>query len=66
MWSGGVFSVSYDVTKVMGGGGGGQLLKQNTVNIRVSRLFILCISLVLGGKYMEFCISLTPVQHKHQ
>jgi hypothetical protein len=32
---------------------GGSTLKQNTV-IRVSRLFVLCISLVFGGKYMEF------------
>jgi hypothetical protein len=49
------------------GGGGGSTLKQNTV-IRVSRLFILCISLVFGGKYMEFRIifSCTPLQHKHQ
>jgi hypothetical protein len=34
---------------------GGSTLKQNTV-IRVSRLFVLCISLVFGGKYMEFRI----------
>ena len=45
--------VSYNVTKVTGGGG--STLKQNTV-IRVSRLFVLCISLVFGGKYMEFRI----------
>jgi hypothetical protein len=29
----------------------GSTLKQNTV----SQLFVLCISLVFGGKYMEFC-----------
>jgi hypothetical protein len=34
---------------------GGSTLKQNTV-IKVSRLFVLCISLVFGGKYMEFRI----------
>jgi hypothetical protein len=34
---------------------GGSTLKQNTV-IRVSRLFVLCISLVFGGKYMKFRI----------
>jgi hypothetical protein len=45
------FLVSYDVTKVTGG----STLKQNTV-IRVSRLFILCISFVFGGKYVEFRI----------
>ena len=39
----------------MTGGGGGSTLKQNTV-IRVSRLFVLCISLVFGGKYVEFRI----------
>jgi hypothetical protein len=36
-------------------GGSTQSLKQNTV-IRVSRLFVLCICLVFGGKYMEFRI----------
>ena len=41
--------VSYDVTEVTGVGGGGvATVKQNTV-IRVSRLFVLCISLVFGG-----------------
>jgi hypothetical protein len=34
---------------------GGATLKQNTV-IRASRLFVLCINLVFGGKYMEFRI----------
>jgi hypothetical protein len=34
---------------------GGSTLKQNTV-IRVSRSFVLCISLVFGGKYMEYRI----------
>ena len=54
--------VSYDVTKVTG-----DQFKQNTV-IRVSRLFVLCISLVFGGKYMEFrtIFSLHAVQNKHQ
>jgi hypothetical protein len=33
----------------------GSTLKQNTV-IRVSRLLVLCISLVFGGKYVEFRI----------
>jgi hypothetical protein len=33
--------------------GGGSTLKQNIV-IRVSRLLVLCISLVFGDKYMEF------------
>jgi hypothetical protein len=35
--------------------GRGSTLKQNTVT-RVSRLFVLCISLVFGGKYVAFCI----------
>jgi hypothetical protein len=34
---------------------GGSTLKQNTV-IRVSRLLVLCITLVFGDKYMEFRI----------
>jgi hypothetical protein len=50
--------VSYDGGSTDGGStssDGGSTLKQNTV-IRVSRLFVLCISLVFGGKYMEFHI----------
>jgi hypothetical protein len=43
--------VSYDVTELTGS-------KQNTV-IRVSRLFVLCINLVFGGKYMAFRIIFT-------
>jgi hypothetical protein len=38
--------------------GGGATLKQNTV-IRVSRLFVLCVSLVFGGKYVEFRIIIS-------
>ena len=34
---------------------GFHMTSQNTV-IRVSRLFVLCISLVFGGKYKEFRI----------
>ena len=41
--------VSYDITEVTGGGN----VKQNTV-IRVSRLFVLCISLVFGGNTWNF------------
>ena len=44
--------VSYDVTEVTGGGGVATV-KQNTV-IRVSRLFVLCISLVFGGNTWNF------------
>ena len=40
---------------------GGSTLKQNTV-IRVSILFVLCINLVFGGKYMEFRI-IFPLQY---
>ena len=43
--------VSYDVTEVTGGGVA--TVKQNTV-IRVSRLFVLCISLVFGGNTWNF------------
>ena len=43
--------VSYDVTEVTGGGV--ETVKQNTV-IRVSRLFVLCISLVFGGNTWNF------------
>ena len=45
-----ILGASYDVTEVTG-----LTLKQNTV-IRVSRWLVLCISLVFGGKYMEFRI----------
>ena len=41
--------VSYDVTEVTGGA----TVKQNTV-IRVSRLFVLCISLMFGGNTWNF------------
>ena len=44
--------VSYDVTEVTGGEGVATV-KQNTV-IRVSRLFVLCISLVFGGNTWNF------------
>jgi hypothetical protein len=47
---------------------GGSTLKQNTV-IRESRLFVICISLVFGGKYMwnflsfsHSCISMNTFE----